>query len=73
MHRKIGRTVRDAVRTPTVLSKRDNTGEVHIHMTVGENGKFDETGVLRGTPPSGNCLDKDCDNSKGSGVRGSDR
>ena len=52
-HRKSGRPVGDAVRTPTEVSKISDTGEVTSFTMVGETGKFDETGVPRGAPPSG--------------------
>ena len=53
-------------RTPEGLAKVVNTIELPRHITVGETGKFDKTGVMIGTAPSGYDLDNYGTNSKGS-------
>ena len=44
-----------------------DTGKGPRHVTVVETGKFDETGVPRGTPPSESDMDNGGDTAKVSG------
>ena len=39
------------------MAKGSDTGEGPRNTMMGENGKFDKTGVLIGAPPSGADLD----------------
>ena len=67
-HREIGQTVRDAGGTYEGTASGGNTGEEPCHMTVGESGKYNASGVPRGPPPRGYFLDDNGNATKRRGI-----
>ena len=64
LHGSGKRTIRDEGISPSGVAMGSDTGKGPRHVTVVETGKFDETGVPRGSPPSKSDMDNGGDNTK---------
>ena len=54
-----GSPIWDEGRSYEGVNKRGDSVKIPRHIMVGETGKFDKSGILRGAPPSGADMDDD--------------